>query len=308
MAPRQLLLELEEVDTAAAKGPKRVRADSTNEGSTQMVSASIDPFEPTAAELAGDDPAVCEMDTTPQGQETQFSNDRAPALDDKAISDQKQHYTLAFTQVTEGKPFARIDPKKANFEVYANAAQAGLEPINPMCISAPPTGPILYACTEQYTKDYIMLYPGGIDVEATKEGEPKVHFKVSSRPSNKPNPAKRRVAANILNRIAITVQHYELRGLAQFLKPTDIAAGWAALGFDPINPRWGQNKMTNPDGETALGGRNSVIWIDLTYPTRRSGHLWGPLPNSHQGALQHWRPHPYLWVFHLWHESPPRHS
>eukprot|EP00962_Isochrysis_galbana_P012166 scaffold3431_cov128-Isochrysis_galbana.AAC.6 len=35
MAPRQLLLELEEVDTAAAKGPKRVRADSTNEGSTQ---------------------------------------------------------------------------------------------------------------------------------------------------------------------------------------------------------------------------------------------------------------------------------
>eukprot|EP00962_Isochrysis_galbana_P048423 scaffold20192_cov149-Isochrysis_galbana.AAC.1 len=34
----------------------------------QMVPASIDPFEPTAAELAGDDPAVCEMDTTPQGQ------------------------------------------------------------------------------------------------------------------------------------------------------------------------------------------------------------------------------------------------
>jgi len=27
----------------------------------QMVPASIDPFEPTAAELAGDDPAVCEM-------------------------------------------------------------------------------------------------------------------------------------------------------------------------------------------------------------------------------------------------------
>eukprot|EP00962_Isochrysis_galbana_P050608 scaffold21984_cov151-Isochrysis_galbana.AAC.1 len=35
MAPRQLLLELEEVDSAAVKGPKRVRADSTNEGSTQ---------------------------------------------------------------------------------------------------------------------------------------------------------------------------------------------------------------------------------------------------------------------------------
>jgi len=34
----------------------------------QMVPAIIDPFEPTAAELAGDDPAVCEMDTTPEGQ------------------------------------------------------------------------------------------------------------------------------------------------------------------------------------------------------------------------------------------------
>eukprot|EP00962_Isochrysis_galbana_P040051 scaffold14476_cov120-Isochrysis_galbana.AAC.1 len=31
MVPRQLLLELEEVDSAAEKGPKRVRADSTNE-------------------------------------------------------------------------------------------------------------------------------------------------------------------------------------------------------------------------------------------------------------------------------------
>jgi hypothetical protein len=53
---------------------------------------------------------------THPSQEAQSSNDRAPALDDKTISDQKQHYTLAFTQVTEGKPFARIDPKKANFE------------------------------------------------------------------------------------------------------------------------------------------------------------------------------------------------
>eukprot|EP00962_Isochrysis_galbana_P038909 scaffold13891_cov125-Isochrysis_galbana.AAC.1 len=144
--------------------------------------------------------------------------------------------------------------------VYANAAQAGLEPINPMCISAPPTGPILYACNEQYTKDYIILYPGGIDVEATKEGEPKVHFKVSSRPSNKPNPAKRRVAANILNRIAITMQHYELRGLAQFLRPTDLAAGWAALGFDPINPRW-VAVGTKTKSPTKMGKRP---WEDAT--------------------------------------------
>eukprot|EP00962_Isochrysis_galbana_P034319 scaffold11617_cov130-Isochrysis_galbana.AAC.5 len=33
MAPRQLLLELEEVEMAAEKGSKRVRADSTNENS-----------------------------------------------------------------------------------------------------------------------------------------------------------------------------------------------------------------------------------------------------------------------------------
>jgi len=52
---------------------------------------------------------------------------------------------------------------------------------------------------------------------------------------------------------AITVQHFELRNLAQFIRPGDLAAGWAALGFDPINPRWGQNKITNQEGEKALG-------------------------------------------------------
>eukprot|EP00962_Isochrysis_galbana_P014887 scaffold4264_cov116-Isochrysis_galbana.AAC.12 len=36
MGPRQLLLELEEVEMAAEKGSKRVRADSTNEGSLQV--------------------------------------------------------------------------------------------------------------------------------------------------------------------------------------------------------------------------------------------------------------------------------
>eukprot|EP00962_Isochrysis_galbana_P034748 scaffold11822_cov120-Isochrysis_galbana.AAC.5 len=94
MAPRQLLLELEEVDMAADKGPKRVRVDRADESSTQhktpsgvaappititakavhykpfrglsnfspilnsfMVSSSFDPFLPTAAELAGDAPS-----------------------------------------------------------------------------------------------------------------------------------------------------------------------------------------------------------------------------------------------------------
>eukprot|EP00962_Isochrysis_galbana_P028719 scaffold9114_cov118-Isochrysis_galbana.AAC.7 len=35
MAPRQLLMELEEVDIAAEKGSKRVRADRADESSTQ---------------------------------------------------------------------------------------------------------------------------------------------------------------------------------------------------------------------------------------------------------------------------------
>eukprot|EP00962_Isochrysis_galbana_P026294 scaffold8148_cov241-Isochrysis_galbana.AAC.1 len=35
MAPRQLLLELEEVDMATDKGPKRVRVDRADESSTQ---------------------------------------------------------------------------------------------------------------------------------------------------------------------------------------------------------------------------------------------------------------------------------
>jgi len=99
--------------------------------------------------------------------------------------------------VTNGLPFVRIgidtSTSKANWEVFANAAQAGLEPINPMCISSPPTGPLHFAVTEQYAKDYIMLYPGGIDVPAPAEGQPPVHFAVSYRQANKANPTKRRV-------------------------------------------------------------------------------------------------------------------
>eukprot|EP00962_Isochrysis_galbana_P026055 scaffold8053_cov146-Isochrysis_galbana.AAC.2 len=83
-----------------------------------------------------------------------------------------------------------------------------------------------------------MLYPQGIDVPAPAEGQPLVHFDVSSRQAHKPNPAKRRVAASILARIAITVQHFELRGLAQFIRPGDLAAGWAALGFDRLRISW----------------------------------------------------------------------
>jgi len=65
-----------------------------------------------------------------------------------------------------------------------------------------------------------------------------IHFSVSSRQASKPNPERRQVDKNILMQIAINVQHYELRHLAQYVKPNDIVAGWAALGFDPINPRY----------------------------------------------------------------------
>jgi len=268
MAPRQLLLELEEVDMAADKGPKRVRVDRADESSTQMVSSSFDPFLPTAAELAGDAPADEPQNEQPSERQDEKPGQEPTADFKEALGrfDQSQHYLLIFTQVTNGQPFVRIDTSKANWEVFSNAAQAGLEPINPMCISSPPTGPLHFAVTEQYAKDYIMLYPSGIDVPSPSEGQPPVHFAVSYRQANKPNPTKRRVAANILARIAITVQHFELRNLAQFIRPSDLAAGWAALGFDPINPRWGQNKITNQEGEKALGGRNSVIWIDLIPP------------------------------------------
>eukprot|EP00962_Isochrysis_galbana_P058583 scaffold31711_cov157-Isochrysis_galbana.AAC.1 len=151
-----------------------------------------------------------------------------------------------------------------------------------------------------------MYYPNGIDVPAPAEGQPPVHFDVSSRPANKPNPTKRRVAANILARIAITVQHFELRGLAQFIRPGDLAAGWAALGFDPINPRWGQNKITNQEGETALGGRNSVIWIDLIPPDGiNDQYPWGPLPHSSQRKISQRVPHPHLWLLPLCHPTTP---
>jgi hypothetical protein len=40
-----------------------------------------------------------------------------------------------------------------------------------------------------------------------------------------------------------------------------LALGWAAYGFEVLNPRWGQNKVTNEDGETIMSGNNSVAWM-----------------------------------------------
>jgi hypothetical protein len=94
----------------------------------------------------------------------------------------------------------------------------------------------------------------------------------------------------------ITVQHFELRNLAQFIRPGDLAAGWAALGFDPINPRWGQNKITNQEGETALGGRNSVIWIDLIPPDGLN-ILGAPYPIVIKGRYHNGSPTPTFGYF-----------
>jgi hypothetical protein len=47
----------------------------------------------------------------------------------------------------------------------------------------------------------------------------------------------------------------------------------ASLGFDPINPRWGQNKITNQDGDTALGeAQHQHLLLVITHINK------GPLP------------------------------
>eukprot|EP00962_Isochrysis_galbana_P002184 scaffold567_cov127-Isochrysis_galbana.AAC.7 len=73
-------------------------------------------------------------------QEATTGNEKAGGTQESSGRfDQTQHFLLVFTQKTNGQPFIRIDTKKANWEVFANAAQAGLEPINPMCTSSAPT-------------------------------------------------------------------------------------------------------------------------------------------------------------------------
>jgi len=146
--------------------------------------------------------------------------------------DQSQHFLLIFTQVTNGQPYIKIDTSKANWEgepphtttlptsdlqckaiselsspfrslrQHRASGPGAHQPDVHLITSNWPT--LHYAVTEQYAKDYIMLYPSGIDVPSPAEGQPPVHFAVSYRQANKPNPTKRRVAPNILARIAIT--------------------------------------------------------------------------------------------------------
>jgi hypothetical protein len=125
-------------------------------------------------------------------------------------------------------------------------------------------GPVIYGVTEQSAKDYTTRFPEGLNVPISDNPNGRtVHLAVSWRFSAKPNLAKRRIDKAILQRIALNVQHYELRALAQFLSPKAAAVGWMAHGFDVINLRWGQNKIKNEDGVTILAGNNSVIWATI---------------------------------------------
>jgi len=118
-----------------------------------MVSSSLDPFLPTAAELAGDAPPdgadpeqvterqACDLparNALPANDHTIKHLLHRGSLCSKALNriqeeeagklppeghkeplgrlDQTQHFLLVFTQVTNGQPFVRIDTSKANWE------------------------------------------------------------------------------------------------------------------------------------------------------------------------------------------------
>lgn len=171
---------------------------------------------------------------------------------------------LEFKQVRGPNGYVRIEVAKASFEFYSNNEEAGLKPSNPMSISYPATGPFGYGVTEQFARDYILLYPQGIDVPITDTpGGPTVHMEVSWRYSATPNPTKRRIDKDVLERISLHVQHYEIRTLAQFIKPQDVALGWMAHGFETVNARWGANKIKNESGEEGRAGHNSVVWVTI---------------------------------------------
>eukprot|EP00962_Isochrysis_galbana_P050267 scaffold21714_cov133-Isochrysis_galbana.AAC.2 len=113
------------------------------------------------------------------------------------------HWNLIFTQVSKGGGYSKVDISKVNFEgkhsqnprgprgrphlkavaeptarirpqfspcacaaftVYSNIASSGLTPVNPMCISSPPTGPMIYAVNKNFAEDYITMNPEGINV------------------------------------------------------------------------------------------------------------------------------------------------
>jgi len=137
-----------------------------------------------------DDPSVQgDEPTSQEKQETLSQNSNAKQID---------HWNLIFTQVSKGGGYSKVDISKVNFEgkplqeahlnrlsttthiqplfstfnlsvriaftVYSNVANSGLTPVNPMCISSPPTGPMIYAVKKNFAEDYITMNPEGINV------------------------------------------------------------------------------------------------------------------------------------------------
>src|SRR6056297_1692294 len=171
---------------------------------------------------------------------------------------------LEFKQARGPEGYAKIDLPKANFEFYSNNYEGGFKPTNPMCISSPATGPLEYGVTEQFARDYVFAFPQGIDVPTSDSpGCPTIHLDVSWRFSSTPNPSKRRIDKDVLARISLHVQHFEIRSLAQFISPQAVALGWEAHGYEAVNPRWGTNKIKNESGEETRAGHNSVIWVTI---------------------------------------------
>mmetsp|Transcript_29908 Transcript_29908/g.95272 ORF Transcript_29908/g.95272 Transcript_29908/m.95272 type:complete len:141 (-) Transcript_29908:674-1096(-) len=125
MAPRQLRLEPIEADMGADKGLKRVRVESTEESSTQMETARVDPFMPIAAELADDEPADGVNDTSSPGLQKNRKPPLARRKPEGPKSPPEDSTTVATFSArlhpkdylkTIEQPFIRIDTKKANWE------------------------------------------------------------------------------------------------------------------------------------------------------------------------------------------------
>jgi hypothetical protein len=84
--------------------------------------------------------------------------------------------------------------------------------------------------TVAFAARYIECYPEGSFVAQDTENAEKIHMEVYTK-ANKSHPTKPKIAREVLKEIAVEVQHYELRDLAQYLLPEVMAARWRSLGF-----------------------------------------------------------------------------
>jgi hypothetical protein len=113
--------------------------------------------------------------------------------------------------------------------VLCNIALIGLTPANPLVLACSPTGPLILAVTVAFAACYIECYPEEIFAAQDTENAEKIHMEVYTKAANKPHPTKLKIAREVLKEIAVEVQHFELRDLAQYLLPEVMAAGWRSL-------------------------------------------------------------------------------